>query len=272
MLCVVSGGLGGTPLVVARGGKGSNQYQTRGYSASEVEQAVSAWPDLMGQLESAIVKGGRVRCGEINGTDCVAWVEPPRYSHGTHQSQFSPKLLASGAAAQAGMLGHLASNPDSTVRSLVADNKHTPRSVLERLAQDTERVVRGAVAGNPATPGPTLEDLASDPDDGVRGVVAGNPKAPGRALEELASDSDSGVRISVATNANTPPKVLEILADDDYVVINVFVARNRATPAAALARLAVDRDDMVSNEALDNPSLPDHLRILAELAKNQRPD
>jgi len=157
---------------------GSNQHRTR-------------WgPDLPVPDRGQVVPEEppeRRRCGEVWGTECRAWVQPPDYSHGEHPSLGARWARARDPACPPGVLAALAEDPALGVRWEVAGNPACPPGALAALAQDPDERVRGEVAGNPACPSGALQLLVRDPHEDVRTRARAHPNCPPlwRALDQL---------------------------------------------------------------------------------------
>lgn len=77
---------------------------------------------------------------------------------------------------------------DSSDRSFVAQNSHTPVKMLQQLAKDKNHHVRRCVASNHNTPIELLESLALDDDIYVRRAVVNNPNATLEIVNKLVKD------------------------------------------------------------------------------------
>lgn len=232
-----------------KGGTGSNQYQSRGESHQHpgghghhtmVEPAVEE-PDLYAQVEADRAQSERVRCGEIWENGCKTWVYPPRYAH----------------------LGH----PDYKAREKASSNANTPVVLLKHLASDQDPWIRCRVASNPETGTDMLEKLSSDGDDLVRYFAAANPNTPSGLSGKLASDPNTQVRRSLAGSPVATSSVLEQLALDPEVYVRLAVAGNKNTPVTILTQLMADPESIVTDRAIHNPSLPDHIRALYQVIR-----
>lgn len=134
---------------------GSNQYQIRGSS----RQSVSVTgvdvepPGLYEQVESGTVKSpGRARCGELWGSKCRVWVEPPDYGHNIHSVTATRELTARNPYTPIWLLERLAIDIDPWVRQAVARNLRTPIRIIKMLATDHNCMVRGGVGENHIVP------------------------------------------------------------------------------------------------------------------------
>jgi hypothetical protein len=176
---------------------GSNQYKTR-------------WgPDLPApqrEIGSPEDPPERRRCGEVWGTRCRAWVEPPTWSHGDHPTPGAREDRVRDPECPLWLLQQLAGDPSGRVRGWVASNPACPPALLQQLAQVPEPWVRGSVALNPQSPPGVLVALARDPIRGVRQGVASNRACPPQALELLARDPDQWVRGAALRHPNCPPR------------------------------------------------------------------
>jgi len=181
---------------MARRQVGSNQYRERWGSDLPAPQR-----DL-GPADPP----SRMRCGELWGSRCRAWVGPPGWSHGKHPTlgMRCAQVLNPRCSPQA--LEHLAGDPDPWVRGRVLSRHDCPPGALETLAGDPDPWVRGRVALRPTCPPQTLQRLARDPDELVRTWVAQNPSCPPRILAVLARDPDEGVRSVAQAHPSLPPQ------------------------------------------------------------------
>lgn len=222
----------------AVGGRGTNQYQVRGYARTPAPMPTVG-------LYTTPPEVGRRRCGEVWGTRCGAWVVGPDWSHGRHPSLQSKEAVAKSPSALPDVLTRLAADEDGDVRQGVAENPSAPPEVLAGLAMDKNRWVRGRVADNHSTPPEALVRLAEDENEDVHYSVAGNPSTPAEVLVRLAEDETPRVRYQVAENPNTPAEALFGLALDD-----------------------ADRE--VREVACNNPNLPEHMRAMVALGDDSR--
>ncbi|WP_066215663.1 hypothetical protein [Arthrobacter woluwensis] len=83
---------------------------------------------------------------------------------------------------------------------LLADNRHTPHSMLMALAQSDDTDLRFRVGRNASAPTDVVRRLADDRYARVREGVAMNTAAPGDVLHRLAEDSSATVRRAAAAN------------------------------------------------------------------------
>lgn len=204
---------------------GSNQYRTK--AANNISAAT---PDLVSQVN------GRLRCGQVWGTRCQAWVAPPDYSHnhcGMNGNLYRAALRCSIPEA----LQLLASQPNNTVRLATASNPQCPPSSLAMLATDSETLVRRRALRHPRCPENMIRLYA----DKEPHAVVDNPMIPPDILEHFAQSSIGGLRMRVAKHVNTPPGVL--------------------------VRLLSDPEPMVRRIVHDNPALPEEYRMLGEIAR-----
>ena len=146
------------------------------------------------------------------------------------------------------------------MRSLV------PPAILGRLAGDHSTEVRTAAADAAGMPDRVLAQLAVDPYSRVRSIVAANPDTPSDALGRFAVDPHISVRCAAAFNSATQAAALRRLASDESDAVRANVALNSATQAAALRRLASDESDAVRSAVMLNPVVP--LRTAWRLLKD----
>ncbi len=102
----------------------------------------------------------------------------------------SDYIRAGKANLSAVTLKNLVNHKDSIVRRRLAENRHTPASVLARLAADENPEVRLAVVSNPSTPFPSLFILSKDPSCDVRYGIAEDAGAPAWILNSLVFDEN----------------------------------------------------------------------------------
>jgi len=96
---------------------GSNQHRTRwGPDLPAPDRALGAPP---GAPE-------RLRCGEVWGTRCRAWVDPPDFSHGEHPSPEGRAARAQDPACPPGLLQLLAGDSGWGVRKAARANPQCP--------------------------------------------------------------------------------------------------------------------------------------------------
>ena len=97
---------------------------------------------------------------------------------------------------------HLASDPDTGVRSAVARSRSAADHLVVRMTSGQDPAVRRAAAGAVAH-SRVLERLAADPSLLVRAVVAANPATPSAALERLCGDPSESVARAAIRNPST---------------------------------------------------------------------
>jgi len=148
-----------------------------------------------------------LRCGEVWGTRCRAWVRPPNWAHGNHPTTRWFWARARDPACPPWLLQALAQDPQGWVRERAITNSQYIQQTLAGLAgAPSSWGVRWRVAANPACPPQLLQQLAQDPDQAVREQVANNPSCPPRVLEALARDPDQRVRTAALGHPNCPPR------------------------------------------------------------------
>lgn len=174
---------------------GSNQYRTR-----TAEDVGSTDIDLVHQ---ATLSDSRLRCGEVWGTNCQTWVEPPEYTHARHglNSQLARRVANPRCSAQGLDLISQRSSEYSLLDLLLHPN--CPVTVLRRLV-DRAGTSSYWVARHPNCPSDLLEQLGAHEDATVRYAVAIHPSTPPRVLVQLAMDPSPDVRIRVLRNPQLP--------------------------------------------------------------------
>jgi len=244
------------------GGVGNNQYKVGGWVKAQLAESL----DIGGVSAVLIDDSGRRRCGEVWGTQCQAWVSPPKYAHDNHPSLTLRLVYSCRSDADLEVLAGLASSDDVGVRRAVAGNPNTSPKLLERLAGDDFFVVRIAVAEHPNASPELLERLAGDESKWVRRGVAKNSNISAEVLDTLAQDENVWVRGGVAGNPNTSPELLERLAVGNSALIRGAVAGNFNTLAVTLMKLAIDKHGAVREAAWENPSLPESVKAMIILS------
>lgn len=172
---------------------GSNQYRT---SPGEDITPISG-SNLMGQVATT----QRLRCGDVWGTQCRAWVQPPDFIHSSHV-------------------------PDIQVQTSVARNPNTSPQVLASLSPGATFIVQLALAQNPRCPPSVLTRLGS-PSNAVQVLeaVARNHNCPAAILKTLAEAPWASVRYEAARNPGLPlDTLLRIISDPDSDLIHVYQA------------------------------------------------
>jgi len=212
---------------------GSNQYQARaGVGFDPAEGAV-----LMAQAGAST----RVRCGDVWGTNCRAWVQAPDFRHGTCGRSFDAQVRA-------------AANPQCLPE------------VLAVVATSDDPVLRFMVVKHPLLSPAVLNRMAQDPVQWVRVMVA--IKTSGRdVLEHLSNDPVQDVRQAVGANHSTDPDILRRMTQDNDSLIRRTIASNQNCPADVLIGLVGDDDQSVCQMALRHPALPEQYRILGQLVQ-----
>jgi len=260
---------------------GSNQYQERWGpdlpAPSRDQQLVqlALQQDPTGTRDSPPVPEAPegVRCGEVWGTGCRAWVGPPDYTHGSHPGErqwrrraqdpecppwLHQLLLADperrGVAlanplCDPQVLAQAARDPDWRVRAGAGANPRLPQDLLRRLAGDPAARVRQAVAANPACCPQLLELLAGDPSPLVVEQLVRRPDCPKEALAQLVS-REFVVRRAIVQRPDCPPQLLEQLAEDPDREIRVLVADNPNCSRQLWLRLLQDPDEWVRGQAV----------------------
>ena len=226
---------------MARGGVGSNQYQTRGVSRAGQVATLSG--------DEARAALGQRQCGDVWGTKCKAWVSAPDWAHGKHPSPRSKQMVA-----------HTSSDPE----------------MIRHFSED--RVTRVWVSYNPNLPADIIEDMISSGDHKVLIGIAGNPGASPSTLAQLASSADSRVRQRLVHNSNTPSDILrdilpELSGEDRKATalsldVNTLPEMDRLfvryaahglrndVPSRALGKLADYPDEYIRGRVAAHPNTP----------------
>jgi len=192
---------------------GSNQYKIRVASS----QIMLADTDLMAQATSQVMgSADQMRCGEVWGTSCRAWVYPPRYSHNTHGLDGSLTKLANTPNCPEWAQRLLADSADDRVRINLAANPGCIPDLLLLLANDHTPKVRRTAVSNPQCPLEGLWLAARSPKSAERrNLVYYNHTCPPEIMTYLSRDKSIRVREAVALNRTCPAEVLDQMADNE---------------------------------------------------------
>lgn len=211
---------------------GSNQYRLRPKADVLVREA-----DLMAQAAAtALGTSERRRCGEVWGTRCRTWVQPPDYSHDNHGLRGSLERLAENPNCPTWAQQRLVQSPQGEVRVSLASNPNCAPELLTQLAQDQIPAVQKTVATNPSAPPDAMRILARSPNPDVRlSAVSVGTACPPDVVALLAQDKRYNVRRLAARHPNCPPEAFEHLLRDRRVEVITAVAHN---PNASRAQLA----------------------------------
>lgn len=193
---------------MSRRTSGHNQYTCR-----NLARVPTAELDLMAQVQ----KLHHIRCGQVWGTGCRAWVQPPQYSHGTHGmlTESEPEMpwpTTPGPYCPPEVLAQFAASGNVNMRQLAAWHYNCPPGSLAQLAVDPRMGVRRAVASNIQCPSAVLQQLATDPAWEVRVTLAGNAKCPPQVLVHLLADDLPEVRIVARFNDSLPDEYKALIA------------------------------------------------------------
>lgn len=143
----------------------------------------------------------RLRCGQVWGTGCQAWVDPPEYTHGTH-----PDVRRATRSLQCSELGMLllSKKPTGKAAWRLANHPALPPAVVDSLASHKHRAIRYRLALNPCCGAHHLQMLSRDRSRFVRQAVAGRADCPQDTLLRLMNDPDPQVRRAAGSNPNLP--------------------------------------------------------------------
>lgn len=129
----------------------------------------------------------------------------------------------------------LASQPNPSVRAIVASNPEASEKLLDFLSFDDDFHVRAKVAANPSTPENVTVRILKGSDEQLKSLVAKTTENP-KLLTLLRKDMNPLVRVSVANNENTLPSDLFMLCQDEDRYVVEAVTSNPHTPPAGLDR------------------------------------
>jgi hypothetical protein len=212
----------------------------------------------------------RIRCDDILGNGCRAWVQAPTWSHPEHPLPLYPPITP-------GTLPHDldAATLDSMVTSRwpwllqrVAIHPHTSPATLDKLARQANAdPLRQAVARNPRCLANTLEVLAKRSNNDALVDVVAHPRCPAYVLWNLAQGAGMAIRSSIASRPRCPSRIWDLLARDVLPEVRAALAANPNCPVSLLVQLARDDHPMVRQLAADNPTLTEEYRALSGLLR-----
>ena len=169
----------------------------------------------------------RMRCGEVWGTGCRAWVCPPAYAHDNgrarHPSGDHMALQAARSAdldvSQRERLATAivaASTTHVDVLTLCSIRGLSPQWFMDthankRLGPGPPAVIDRALAENADCPPDLLHELATSDSPMVRWAVVRHPQVHGPTLAILVNDSDPDVRRYARGHPKLPPEYQELL-------------------------------------------------------------
>jgi hypothetical protein len=185
---------------MSRRAHGSNQYVSRNLANVPVAEL-----DLMAQTQPL----RRQRCGDVWGTRCRSWVQPPQFSHGRHGVH----------------------HEDTSYWQVPPDlGPNCPPEVLTHLASGGHQMLRQEAARHHRCPPATLAQLAVDPRPQVRLAVSYNINCPPYLLDQLGKDSEWAVRVAVAGHHNCPPDTLVRMLADESPEVRIVARHNDSLP------------------------------------------
>jgi hypothetical protein len=145
--------------------------------------------------------GSRLRCGDVWGGSCQAWVQSPSYTHDKHPNE--RRAARSSTCSQLGML-RLVQHPDGWVGKILASNPAITPKVVQQLARHRWAAIRYALVSNPRCTPDVLGHLALDRSKYVRREVATRPDCPPDVLVQLLADAEDMVSRAARANPNLP--------------------------------------------------------------------
>lgn len=258
------------------GGKGSNQYATKGAPTAmsraaydelrEIEAAAWAFTDMEARDQK------EDRSAAVRQRSAV---KQARWS--VHPDPSVRAMSAASGSATVEVLTALSRDSEPSVRAAVAGNKDTPPKLLRRLAADRDLSTARTALRNPACPPAVLRKSEHTQ------AVAENPACPPDLLAHIArTEPDAAVLMSVADNKACPPEVLQDLILHWQDSQNCFFVAdsalyNKACPPEALTRFVEEHtgtptarihdhtDEMLVSVAGNPVCPPETLRVLADL-------
>jgi len=192
-------------------------------------------------------------------------------------------------------LQRLASDQIYTVREAVASNPRCPPQILAQLAHDQDGTVLAAVARHPASDTATLERVMDSANRDrsqhtapirlqIELAIVRHLNSSPSLLHQLGSEnfvlSPPGTELdqriwivqAVAENPSTQPDTLELLSRhagwNIDKTVRPRVAAHPNTPVAVLEQMLRDTDPTVIRAAANNPSLPQAVLAMWQLARS----
>jgi hypothetical protein len=126
------------------------------------------------------------------------------------------------------------------------------------------------LAQDPNTHLDTLLSIAEHPNSEIRSALAHNPNLPSEVLVKMFSHNDefNSVRMHILKHPNFPPDQLAHIGTYHQAHHDLLaVASNPSTPPDVIFLLTRAEHPYVKEAALNNPSLPDHVRAMMALGE-----
>lgn len=250
--------------------KGSNSAADGPPSHLEAEIRQLAEAKRQELIQQASQSGGRLRCGQVWGTSCRAWVQSPEFSHNNHAECSDHRLAAQHPRCPVPVLVYLAQSSDVRVRRAVIRNPHCPLTVLRQLAmRDQDSSVVGEALLHPQMPPEEYQAILQRADAGFIYHLAKRPECSSALLTAMAMSKRifGGSLTSIARHPNCPPALLRAWVDAPITYgLSTAVASNPDCPLDILLRLLTHRVTRTRKAALENPNLPEEYRHLARMA------
>ncbi len=170
-------------------------------------------------------------------------------------------VLTSNGDKAAPLLGSMAKDESTMVRSAVSFNPHTPLPVLKELVADANTRIRAGLAGNPSSDSSILERLTDDKTIVVRQIIALRPDLSEGLFAKLANDSSSLVLQVLAGNDKLPQEVATKLASSTTVTVRAALAGNHLSKVSSAGKgqifgtLTADREGIVREILAGNVSV-----------------
>ena len=151
------------------------------------------------------------------------------------------------------ILGQIADRPDLEDALL--------QKMIGMIDQDAASELHRGLANNHNCPPQVLRRLGSSDDSLVRYLLICNPTCPLDVKLQWIDDKDGAAREVLAEIVQSPTHI-EKLARDDSAFVRAKLASNLACPAPILIQLSQDADRRVRTQAMLNPNLPEHARVI----------
>jgi hypothetical protein len=253
---------------VVRRALGSNQYRTR----AGADPALVPDGDLMGEMPTPLV-----RCGEVWGTRCRAWVIAPGYSHGDHgRRQFL--LDGFNPDCPPDVLSHLTQHEDFSIAVYALRHANCPAEVAaQRAADAASPQVRAAALEHRGCPPPVLLE-ATKRCSAIKDrqnyhelqAISGNPNTPTDALWIIASNdgalfATTLVFYKTVEHPNASPAVLmqamqSATKRGAMAVAVPTLLQHPQCPPEVLLQLA--KKAIWRRQAMEHPNMPEEYRAL----------
>jgi hypothetical protein len=245
------------------------QHQTEGQLDLRTAEQL-AQQQFRGFIELAARQGGQVRCGDVWGTRCRAWVTPPDFNHAGHGDHGIMRMVAKHPQCPPYLLRQLSWSPASRVRRQVARHPQCPPDlVLEMGLRDRDLDVYTEALLHPKFPAGEYPAVIRRMDASAINRLARRPECSMELLRAVGVPGNAwyGYHNNIARHSNCPPDLLrEYAASALASGLSTSVAKNPNCPPDLLIQLLNHPVAQTRRAALDHPNLPEEYRVLAAVA------